>query len=289
MSEESSGAISAEAVITPQTEVGATETTEIPKVEVPKKEDFLAPKFAALTRKEKQVRAMEQSVKQQMAEIERMRADFEGKSKSTAAQEAQLLNELKANPLKFMEKHGLSFDQLTQMQLNEQNPTTEMMIARMREELKAEMGGEIESVKKSLKDKEELAAKQQYEAAVTGYKTELTEFVKQNADTYELIVANGATELMFETAEAYYAQTGKVPNNEELAKAVEEHLEERAREILKLKKFQPQTAKTLEANTSKTAPTLSNTLAAEVPKTGSKILSDEESRRQAAKLLRWDV
>lgn len=260
-----------------------------PKAEPPKKtDDFLAPKFAALTRKERQVREMERSIKQKEAEIAQKLAEFEEKSKSAQAQESALLAEMRKNPLRFMEKHGLTFDQLTEMQLNAQNPTPEMLMEQMRAELKAEMEEKYGKLTESLAEKEKREAQERYDAAVNGYKSEIQEFVTKNAETYELIVANGATDLMFETAEAFYKQTGQVPDLERVAQAVEKHLEDEANKILSLKKFQKlQQPQKTEAKPNQTAPTLSNTLAAEVPKSSNKLLSDEQSKAEAAKLLRW--
>ena len=265
--------------------------TKVETKEVEEKDNFLAPKFAALTRKEKQVRAMEQQIKQREAEVAQKLAEIEERSKKNSEANSTFESEFKKNPLKTMEKYGITFDQLTEMQLNEQNPTPEMLMRQMEEKLRAEMEEKYGKLSESLKQKEEREAKERYEAAVSSYKQELSTFVEQNAETYELIATNNATDLMFETAEAFYQQTGKVPDHEELAKAVEEHLEEQAKQILKLKKFQ--TAKPIEAKPSvqmepKTAQTLSNTLAAEVPKAATKLISDEQSKKEAAKLLRWN-
>ncbi len=270
------------------TEVATPEAA--PVVEVPKKEDdFLAPKFAALTRKEKAIRAQESAIRAREADLNKRMAELEARSNTEKQNVSTFETEFKKNPLKTMQKYGVTFDQLTEMQLNEQNPTTEMMIERLRAELDEKYSKELNGVKESLKEKEERQAAEAYQAAVESYKTEINQFIGQNPDAYELIVANGATDLMFETAEVYYQTTGKVPSLEEVAQAVESHLEEEANKIFKLKKFQ--TAKP-EASTAvkpaQTAPTLSNTLAAQVPKSGTKQLSDEQSKREAAKLLRWE-
>ena len=261
------------------------------ETEKPKVQDFLAPKFAALSRKEKEVRAEAAKIKAEREEIAKMRAELEGKSKTSADSEAKMLSEFKKNPLKFMQSQGLSFEQLMEMQLNDQNPTPQMMIEQLKSEMDSKYQKELSELRESLKEKETREANERYEAAKNGYLQELTGFVNSNPDTYELILANGATELMYETAEAYFQQTGKVPSHKEIAQAVEEHLEERAKQILKLKKFQTPAPK-IEAKPSgqptKTAPTLSNTLAAEVPQNGTKFMSDEESKKAAAKLLRWE-
>jgi hypothetical protein len=268
------------------------EGTEQPKVEegAKPKDDFLAPKFAALTRKEKQVREMERAVKAQQAEIEKMRTEWESKSKASQESESQLLSKLKKNPLKALSELGFSYEQLTEMQINDENPTPQMLMEQMRAELEAKMEEKYGKITENLKEKEEREAREQYETAVNSYKSELSEFVKANAETYELIAANNATDLMFESAEEYFKKYQQVPDMQELAKAVEEHLEERANDILKLKKIQNKFAKApAETKPSKeTAPTLSNTLAAEVPKSGSKLLTAEQSLKEAAKHIRWN-
>jgi hypothetical protein len=251
--------------------------------------DFLAPKFAALTRKEKQIREYERSLKAKETELQAKFADYETKSKSTANNESQLLAKLKSNPLKFMTEHGLTFEQLTEMQLNNENPTTEMQMAQMRADLEAKMEEKYSKLNESLRQKEEREEREAVERAETGFKSSLNEFVSANPEKYELITANAATELMFDTAKAFYEETKRVPSFEEIADAVEAHLEEQATALFKLKKFQklqPQTAP--KPSTTQAAPTLSNTLAAEVPKSGTSKLSEEQSMELAAKMLRWN-
>lgn len=267
----------------------AAEITEKPKVEAPKEKDFLAPKFAALSRKEKEIRALEQNVKAMKAEAEALKSDYETKSKSSVDTEAQMLKSFKDNPLKKLKEFGYTIEQLIQMEMNEDNPTTEMQMRRMREEIESKYTSELDNLKKSMKDKEEKEANQQWEAAVSNYKGELGSFIQNNSEAYELVATRpNGVDLMFETAEIYYKKTGRVPSTEELAKAVEEHFETEAKDILKLKKFQTATQAKTEVKTSQTAPTLSNTLSAEVPKSGTKLMTDEESKRAVAKMIRWE-
>lgn len=256
--------------------------------EVKKPDDFLAPKFAALTRKEKQLREMEKSFKTREAEIEKRMKEIEERSKSASSTSQSAAEALKANPLKFMRDNGLTLDQLVQMQLNDENPTMDMKFDRYKQELESKTTKEIEQLKQSLKEKEEKEAQARYDAAVENYKQEVQAFIGQNADTYELISANNAHNLVFEVAEQYFNDTQKVLDMKAAADAVEAHLYDEASKIMKLKKFQ-QTSQTPGAKpAAETAPTLSNTQASEVPKNGSQRLSDEESKREAAKLLRWN-
>lgn len=292
MSESNAPASSApvESTGTFNTESVDTTNAQTPAAEVPKSQDFLAPKFAALTRKEKQIRDMERQVRAQQAEVERLRSEYETKSKSNAESESQLMAKLKSNPLKALKEFGYDFEKLAEMQLNDENPTTEMQLKQIEERLRSEMEEKYGKLNETLKQKEEREAKERYDAAVNGYKHEITSFVSQNSDKYELILNNGptGTDLLFETAEEYFNQTGRVPDHAEIADAVEAHFEEQANQIFKLKKFQKLQPKTEpKAMTSETAPTLSNTLSAEVPKSGVKQLDEQQSLELAASLLRW--
>jgi hypothetical protein len=248
--------------------------------------DFLAPKFAALTRKERQVKAYEAQVKAKEAELTKRLAELDGRSTELDSKSKSFEQQFKENPLKALRERGITMEQLIEMQMNDENPTTDMKLKRMQEEFESKAFNEISELKKQIKDKEEAQAKEQYDKAVEGYKTELNGFVEKNSETYELIMANGATDLMFQVAEDYFQQTKRVPDIKEVADAVEAHLEEEAKKIFELKKFKQASPKPTPPK--QTAPTLSNTSAANVPSNGAKKLTAEESLREAAKLIRWE-
>lgn len=251
----------------------------------PKQDDFLAPKFAALTRKEKQVREQAKALKAREVELEAKMKDLE--AKLAAANPENYKAKIKANPLTALkDEFGLTFEQLAELQLNEGNPTVEMQLQRMREEIESKTSGEVESLKRMLAAKEEAAAQKQYDEAVSAYKTGIQAAVEQNPDKYELINANGATDLVFDVADQYFQAHNRVPALDEVLDAVEAHLEDEAKKIFELKKFKTQTSP--KPNPTKTAPTLSNTDAITVPQKGGMKLTDEESKREAAKMIRWE-
>lgn len=262
-----------------------TEKSETESAE-PKK-DFLAPKFAALTKKQKEIRAAEQALKAKEAELQKRLQELEGKSSETEGKIKSFEQQFKENPLKALRDRGITMEQLIEMQMNDENPTVDMRLKRLQEELEAKTVGRVAELEKKLAEKEAKEQQEQYDKAVNGYKSELSNYVKQNAEAYELIAANNATDLMFEVAEQFYKETNTVPDIKQVADAVEQHLEEEARRIFELKKFKqasqpkPQTQK-------QTAPTLSNAAAASAPSNGSKRLSNEESMREAAKLIKWE-
>lgn len=252
-----------------------------PKQE-PEKDDRFAAKFAALTRKEKILRAKEQEISQKVAEME--------KKVQEAEQRASKYNEVetgvKSNPLKWLQDtYGITYDQLTEMALNEGNPTPQMQMQRLKEELDGKYSKQFDEMKKSLAEKEEIEAKKVYDNAKTNYLNEAKSFVESN-EKYELIQINDAYNLLLDVAEEYYKNTGEIPDLEVVADAVEADLEEEANKVLKAKKLmnklQPQ-----KSESKQTAPTLSNTSASQVPKNGERKLSNEESLAEAAKLIKW--
>lgn len=270
---------------TPAAPEQSGEKPEVPAAES-KKDDFLAPKFAALTRKEKQVREQAKALKVRESEFETKMKELETKLAGLQGAEATYKQKLKSNPLAALKDEGLTFEQLAEYQLNEGNPTVEMQMKRMREEIESKTLSEVESLKKMFADREEKAAQSAYDKAVTEYKSGIQAHIQASPDKYELIVANDATDLIFTVAEQYFEAHKRVPTLDEVSDAVEAHLEDEAKKIFELKRFK-QTSNS-KPNVSKTAPTLSNTDAATVPQKGGMKLTEEESKRQAAKLIRWE-
>lgn len=253
----------------------------------PQTDDKFAPKFAALTRKEKELRQREQNYQAEMKRIEAEKAELSKWRSEQKTAEQRLMEKFKANPLKFAEEQGLSFEDLMAMQLNEQNPTPEMLIKRTREELEGAYKKDLEELKNTLRQKEEESEKKQYESTVAGFKSEISDYINANPDSCELITINNKQDLVFDVIQEYYESTGRILSIEEAAKHTEEHLEEEAKKILGAKRFQAQ-KKVEEPGSNKAAPTLSNTQSSEVPKSGERKLSREESLAQAAKMLRWN-
>ncbi len=94
---------------------------------------------------------------------------------------------------------------------------------------------------------------------------------------------------VYQVIEQHHAETGEILSHKAAADAVEEYLFEQAKKMLERVKIK----KLYSANSAapKVAPekstTLSNTQAAQVPQAGQRYLSDDESKMEAAKLIRW--
>lgn len=259
----------------------------LPKAEetAPKVDDKLASKFAALTRKERALREQQNQLKKQQAEIEQLRKQFDERGSS----EKSLADRLKSEPLKVLSEAGLTFEDLSQIVLNEGNPTPEMLIKRTRDEIESKYTKELEELKRSMIEKEKAAEEAKVDAVKQQYMAELTEYVNSN-EKYELIRANDSVQLVYDVVEAFYQESGKVLSLQEAADQVESYLEDEAKKIFELKKFKQTSPKQDQqpGQPKQTAPTLSNAMASQAPQKGERKLSKEESIKEAAKLIRWE-
>lgn len=285
-----------------EAEATKAKTTEEIKAKI--EADKFAAKFAALSRKEKQLRERERQMQAHIKQLE----------EAAKAKEAELSSKLidptrlKREPLKVLEETGLTFQQLAELVLNDGKPTPDMLISEKERELKAE----IESIKKQIEAKEQAEAEARLQAQIDNFKGKIQSEIANNTTDYELINANGAFDLVYEVIEAHHARTaaesddgqGEILSIKAAADAVEQHLLEEAKKVLGLSKIkgmlQPEASKQPVATaaqsssqaaatqpaTKTAAKTLSNAVAA-TAQNPKRRLSDDESKAEAAKLLKW--
>jgi hypothetical protein len=261
--------------------------------EKPKIDDKLSSKFAALSRKEKAIRQQELQLKQQMQQWQQQ-LEAERQEKEKLKQEyEQYRTSMKNSPLQKLQEEGFSFEDLTNMQLNEQNPTPEMLIKRTKAELEQSYKSEIEALKRQIEETEKKKQEEAESRTVEQYKRQINDHISVNADKYEMITMNEASELVFEVAEQYYNQEGRLLSVEEAADYTEKYLEEEARRLMNAKKLQQQLGQPPKNNSEppkkEASMTLSNNLSTEVPVGNQKKLSRDEEIEAAAKLLRWET
>jgi hypothetical protein len=276
-----SEAISLESSTQPEPEIAVAQP-EPPK---PVIDDKLSAKFAALSRKEQQIRQREQQLKVQSQQFEQMRQETE-RLKQEFEQYKQAV---KQNPLQKLQEEGLSFDDLTNMQLNGQNPTPEMQIKRLREELSREYKSEVENLRKQYEADKQAAIAEKQQQALNSYQQQISDVVASNSDKYELINLNEAQSLVYEVAEEFYNSNGKILSVEEAADYVEKYLEDEAKKLFNAKKLNAQQKSEPGKKAAQPAPTLSNNLSADSgAKSSNKAMSREESLAEAARALRWN-
>lgn len=293
---ENSGAITVDAG-NKASELPVADEPEV-EIEKPKTQDRFAPKFAALSRKEKALKEQELAFKSQQDAWAKERAEFEAEKAKWTGKESDITQRLKSRPFDVLkEVADLDYEKLTDMQLNDQNPTVEMKMAKMQADLEskyeakiAEMNERLEARDKSQKEAEEAAAKAQYDTAVEQYKESLKNVINANTDL-ELVQMHEAHDLVFDVVEEYFNKTGTVLDPLVAAKHVESELEEEANKVMQAKKFQGKLApKAPEAKApaqTKQSATLTNNQSSETPVNGNRKLTREESIAELAKTLKF--
>ncbi len=220
-------------VMNQDSDLDASEEVEqsLEEAREPEKSDDFSRKFAALSRREKEIRAKEVEYDKRIAELEERLGSF-GK-KPEPEPELPIEYRLKKDPLRALEDMGLSYDKLTELALNDGKLTPEMQMRLMREELEGDYKKKFEELENRLLEKEKSDEQRRYDDIQRGFQNEIEDFVESNADRYELIQANEANDIIYDVIEEHYNDTGRILDIEEAAEAVESYLEEEAEKLLK--------------------------------------------------------
>ena len=299
---------SSQPAVEPQTAKPQTETETPSSQNV----DKFASKFAALTRKERELagkateweskqKAKEEEYSRKMAEI----AEKQSKFAPYEGLDAEIKGGNKKKALEFLFSQGLSAEELSDLLVQEMNPDPELRMKKTIDSTTSALKKEIEDLENQLKAdkeaeieaaraKEEERAKLQHDEVVNKVLNQLTSFVNGNENDYTLIKQYNSVDLVYETMQAHYDEQLKagVPENDvkllsykDACDNVESYLADEVKKTYEAK-WSKQAPKK-EVNEPKSAQTLTNTLSSEVPKSGERYMSDEESKRAAAKMLRW--
>lgn len=199
------------------------ETPNVEPTETPKEEktDFLSPRFAALAKKEKEIRRMQEEAK---AERESFKArEEEYKTKYVPK------DKLTQDPIRALIDAGFTAEQLTTLGIaipNKQDLEFQALKDQI-ESLKAE--------NKQSASKQEEASKQQYEQALNQIRKEASKLIDTNEE-YETIKALGATENVVELIKDTFEADGTLLSVEEAAQKIEENLLQEAIKMASLKK-----------------------------------------------------
>jgi hypothetical protein len=283
----------------PETEnlEAATEATPEVAPEVPQTEEDkrFAAKFAALTRKEKAIRESEKRLNSRMKELEaKLAAQVPEAPKPV---EEPLERRLRKNPFETLKGQGLDYETLTKIALNDGKLTPELQMQIMREEIESKYSSQLEEVNKKLAAREQREEQEKQAATINGFKAQIANQVKAEAGEYELVAAEGedGIEAIYAVIDGHYQETGEVLDIKEAVEAVEEELLEQAKKrigLAKIKKLmgasEIKTQEVKPQSTKKPAPTLSNN-AAQVQSGTGRFLSDDESKLEAAKLIKFNA
>lgn len=252
---------------------------EEPKTEEKQEDPKFAARFAALSRKEKELMQRERQFKENQAKL--------------AAYE-KALQTAKQNPLEYLQAAGLTLEEALQQIIAQDEPETEQS------RLKA-IEKKVQEYEEGIRRQREAQMEAQKQYELNQIKQTISQYVDENAETYELIKEYNAIDDVWSVIERTFIETGgKVHLTiEQASKAVEDHLfkeaEQEAQRIARLKKLQKNIQQSSsvdsvqvskEEKVSKPSPTLTNqsVSTSTEPK---KFKTREESLAEAAKLLRW--
>lgn len=193
---------------------------EVKKAQDQEDPEFTA-KFAALTRKQKELFVREQEIKK----------------KWDLVQKYEQMEKLKAeDPYKFAKEQGLDFDRLVQGAVKDgEPPTIEDKIAAMEKKIAAYEKEKEESLKQS--------QERESQNKVDAFKKSIDDVISTNADKYELISLEGANETVFEVIQQHFLRTesetgtGELLSVDAAADMVEKFLNDKALKLLQAKKL----------------------------------------------------
>jgi len=279
-------------------EKAAQELAPTPKVEPKQEEIDYSSRFAALSRREKQLIEREKRLK----DVEVKAKDSDSKLQSWETRKA----ELKKNPDLIFEEIGMSFEDLVSFKLGVQEEAEKKNLDpnELYKKIKADLEAELQNKFKEKEDSE-LKAKEEAEIQksaqiIESFKKDIEDTIKSQTDKYEIINYQGDYNLVYEVIENYFNEHNEVLPLEEAANHVESYLEELVEGATKLKKIQSKFAPKVETPTQPTSKaseiskaidntpkTLSNSLQSSSSTSLSGPIDIEESKRRAAALLRW--
>lgn len=278
---------------------------------LPIQDNKVSGKLEILIKREQQAIARERQARERESSLE-------AKLKAIEEREGKL-NEFetkKKNPKEALGLLGLTYDELTQAQLNDGELPPQVEIKKLREEIEAYKQAQTQE-KDHEKERALAEAKAQAEAqekkAIESFRSDINQYLTDNSARYELIQYDHNQDLVFDIIDEHYNRTqahaqkqfelgeitqdlvvGKVMSIKEAADKVEEYLEQKynkAKELSKIKALwgaiPKETQKILakpELNKPNQTPpkTLTNQLSASAsaPKQA-KMLSDQERVQKA--------
>ncbi len=279
-----------EAPATAQQAEGQTPETN----EAPAEKDDFTEKFMRLARRERAFQQQQAEFKAKMTEFEKMKAEYdEYKAKKSTWKE---------NPYDFLEHNGISYDELTHYLLEHGKPADpQQELLQRLERLEKEKELERERIEKA--KEEQIEAERQ--RTVEGYRGIVEKFI--DSGEYELVKANGATDLVMEVMRQRYEHDLKTNGEAKLMELsdacalVEEHLESEIQKLKELNKvkalfqaqkedpkqslFGQQASKPQSVTT-----TLTNSMraASEAATPQHRKPTNEESLKAAAALIKWN-
>src|SRR3990167_7059452 len=191
----------------PEKDMGEGVATDGPPQPTPNANDKVSSKIEMLIRREQQALARERQAKDRESQLEaRLKAIEEREGKVNEFESS------KKEPKKALGLLGLSYDELTQAQLNDGELPPQVEIKKLREEIEAFKQAQKQE-KDGEKERQLADAKRQAEAqekyAIDTFKKNIDTYVTDNASRYELIKFEGVEELVYDVIDRHYDRTLK--------------------------------------------------------------------------------
>lgn len=277
---------------------------EKPEGKEEKQDDRFASKFAALSRREKALKAKEAEVEKKLKELEASKAP----KQEEKAPEVPFEKRLKKDLFGTLKEVGFDLDTIIQVALNDGKMPREIEEKEKFEEFGSSLKGEIEALKKQLAEEKEAKEKERLEQesksnekVISDFKKDISKFIKENEKEFELVATEGEgmEDLVYEVITRNWEETkdpetglGELLEIRAAVSQVEEHLLEQAKKYIQKQKIkqlvgESPTKKEQSGESKPASVTLSNTQSQTVTGQEKRLLSDEESLRNAAKLLRF--
>lgn len=321
MSDESTGAVASEesaSVVAPEAQqtdaeaLLAAATSEESEPQEPvkptepeksKEEDRFAAKFAALSRKEKQIRQREQDIERRLKEVETRAKEAEAKL-AQAVDKESWKKQLQKDPFKGLEEAGLTYKELIERSIRgEGEVTPEQKQAQMLQEMNErieKLNAEILKRDEDAKQRDQQAQMRQAQQLEKQLRMDIQKFIESKKEDLPLLsMDDDATQTVFDAIEEL-AKENPVSSYEDALALVdkaalglesyyEEEISKRARHPKIQGLLGAQKPSSEPSKPSSKSATLSNSLSqsAAVPKNSAN-MSDDESKQYAASLLKWE-
>jgi len=256
------------------------------------KEDPQSKRFAALAKRETALVKRDQELKSREAAL----TEKEKTLGNWDQRESDRKKEVALNPLKALEYYGISYQQVTDFILQGERPTPGMEVKAVRDELQ-DFKKQAEDERNKLIEDQKRAVQAEHEDTLKRFKENVSDFVKTNADKYELTAMEpDSVDIIVATIEEHFqrtkAATGKgiVLSKDEAADLVEKHFEAEHLKRAQAKKFakanpepQPEPkAKPPSAATQQ--PTLTNNMSPTTPSVTPALTDSDRIKRALAHL-----
>lgn len=226
----------------PSAEPAAAEETQAIQEKLEESKDPLSSQYAVLARKEKALRA---KVQQQEAAMKAREDALRQREEALSVKDNEYKKgyvskeEFSKNPWKFLADAGITYDQLTEMALNQTK--ADPFVTSKLEALEAQLAAEREERKRYEQEFKKSQEEQQsaaYKQAIDTMRRDAESLIKANAEQYEMISSTDSVGDIIELIEQTWKEERVLKTVEEAAAEIEAYLEEEALKLSKIKKIQ---------------------------------------------------